>query len=304
MQHPFAPIYSFFKPNPNQAGPPVQPRSDDVDIDPSKKNIFQNNVLYFQKYKDLQEKVEYLQKLNTFLVAQALQGFSSKKIPGPAAKPVRKKSVKFEEDRCLNKTYQMFNIFKGLLDNSGPELCEISATFFPSSFDFESALYNKHHQAIINLVLKCSINSIVCLKKKLAAHPTPRTASASLAPLRRSPFAPHDHNASLFLALAADRAGPAGGSHKGSAAHKPEAPEPGRQPLAFSVSDGLSFSHHKPEGPDFSDSFFNTSEIKNLLQHRPAAAAQKEDKAVQVGPELSSRGGSNASDSKDNFVFV
>lgn len=301
MKHPFAPIYSFFKPNPNQAGQPVQ-RSEDVDIDPSKKNIFQNNVLYFQKYKDLQEKVEYLQKLNTFLAAQALQGFASKKIPAPAAKAGRKKSMKFEDDRCLNKTYQMFNIFKGLLDNSGPELCEISATYFPSSFDFESALYNKHHQAIINLVLKSSINSIICLQKKLAAPLQPRTTSASLLPLRRPPLAPQD-NTSLFLALA-ERTGPAGGSQKGSfSTPRRDGPELGRQPLAFSVSDGLSFSQQRPEAPDLSDSFFNTSEIKNLLQFRPAPATAKEDKAVQVGPEETSRG-SNASDSKDNFVFV
>ncbi len=298
MQHPFAPIYTFFKPN--QAGQPV-PRSEDVDIDPSKKNIFQNNVLYFQKYKDLQVKVEYLQKLNTFLVAQALQGFSSKKIPAPAAKPGRKKSMKFEDDRCLNKTYQLFNIFKSLLENSDHELCEISSTYFPSNFDFESALYNKHHQTIINLVLKSSINSIICLKKKLAAAPQAKTASASLLPQRRLQLAQPD-NTSLFLAHA-DLEQLSQGSQKGSLSlAKPNATAI-KQLHAFSVSDGLSFSHHKPDGPDFSDSFFNTTEIKNLLQYRPTPAVAKEDKAVQVGPEDRSRS-SNASDSKDNFVFV
>src|SRR3990167_2874581 len=138
---------------------------------PKKKNIFENNELYFQKCKDLEEQVSYLRSLNQFLVSQILQNFSSKlHVSGQLRdipNAVRKKSAQFDDDKSLNKTFQLFKIYKGLLDDGAPALKKISTTFFPTNFNFETALLSKNYQSIINLLLKSSINSIVSLKEAL-----------------------------------------------------------------------------------------------------------------------------------------
>lgn len=199
MNSPFNPIYSFFKPHISSQ------KTEEIDIDINKKNIFQNNVLYFQKYKVLEEKVDYLQKINGFLAAQVLQNFGARKATHVTdikkqSGPIRKKSMKFEDDRCLNKTYQLFNIFKGLLHNSNKELSKIADTYFPEDFDFESSLYNKNHQIIINLVLKTSINSIVCMQDILATKPHLNTLTKPTKPANLQK--PNIDNTSMFLANA------------------------------------------------------------------------------------------------------
>lgn len=174
--NPFNPFMNFFKPTNLRD---VQRQNQDMDdIDVRKTNIFQNNALYFQKCQDLESRVDYLQKINEFLISQVLQTFGNSKYRsmdrGGSKEPlkknvdvVRKKSLKFEDDKCLNRTFQLFKIFKGLLDSGKESLQKISKNFYPPSFDFESQLYNKNYQSIINVVLKSAIHAIIWMKEEL-----------------------------------------------------------------------------------------------------------------------------------------
>lgn len=145
-------------------------RGENVDLEKNTKNIFQNHVMYFQRCKELEGKVEYMEKLNSFLISQVLQNFD-KKTPGQSvsqkADPTKPNYMKIEDDRSLNRAFQLYNIFKKLLQDGGEALGKIASTFFPENFDFESALYSKNHLTIINLLLKASINSFLCLSDEL-----------------------------------------------------------------------------------------------------------------------------------------
>ena len=145
----------------------------DLDSNPAQydKNVFSNNILYFQKYQELETKCVHLQQLNAFLTKQVLSQFSSEAVLGfnqivkknlsNPPKPERKGSVKFEDDRSLNKLFQLFQLLKGLLDNGDQMVRRISEEFFPATFDFESELYSKNYQKLLSTVLKSAVNSII-----------------------------------------------------------------------------------------------------------------------------------------------
>lgn len=293
MKH-FDPFANFFKTkggNNNNggyksSGPGLQ---ENVDIEVTKKNVFQNNVLYFQKYRDLEEKVDYLEKLNSFLVSQILQIFSqnsTRSASNPktgsqqtgdkgvgAAEAVRKKSMKFEDDRSLNRTFQMFKIFKGLLDTGGSALNKISSIFFPPSFDFENALYEKkNHLSLLNVVLKSSINGIISLKDQID-----RTRIRSDKVGIRDRNNPALANTTLMLGRAKD-----GGDYlsfnSGKSIPEPADPDSGllqsssrkvdtKQQGHQALSEGFSISNNRVgvDDPMFSESFLNATDIKNNM---------------------------------------
>lgn len=308
MQHTFDHMISFFK-GPTATSPVT--RESKVDVEQQKmSNIFHNNVLYFQKCKDLEEKVDYLQKLNSFLISQILQSMSSSKPEGSpnhrVTEPVRKKSLKFEDDRCLNKTFQLYKIYKGLLDSGGQTLEKISGMFFPPNFDFEYALYTKHHQKIINLLLKSSINSIISLRDEVK---TAKLSSHKLAEKMKSNHDPYFSQHSLLMKpyeLNSDKSNysrpePAkADSDPGEKAMRIVGATGERSLVQHTLSDNLSISQNKLgiiEDPMFSDSFLNATDIKNHLlrpfQLEPEFG--KADKSVQVnGPDYRSLDGSDS----------
>ena len=332
----FDPFQTFFRQTKNKAqavvtggnnNTPLTAPQESVDLDVQKKNIFQNNVLYFQKYKDLEEKVSHLEKLNSFLVSQILQTFkpakdrsASQKIEkvSKASENIRKKSLKFEDDRSLNKTFQMFNIFKGMLDTGGAALAKISSLYFPPTFDFESALYQKNHLQLLNVVLKTSINSVISLKDQLARQGK-GIAKKEIANQQNEEVA----NISLMIAnhgkTAKDQLSfNSGGSALGHESANKEQPQAGssykKQFFREALSEGLSFSHNKAgnnDEPMFSESFLNMTEIKNnILQPFQIGlqAVAKQDYGTQVREEdwSSSRKSSEAQDSnsKDHFSII
>jgi hypothetical protein len=270
---------------------------------PKKQNIFENNELYFQKCKDLEEQVSYLRSLNQFLVSQILQNFSSKFQPqtqkGELSHAIRKKSAQFDDDKSLNKTFQLFKIFKGLLDDGNQALKKISSTFFPSNFDFETALLSKNYQTIINLLLKSAINSTVSLKEGLIIQEE-ENYNKDLGGIRAKIFAPEGKghqrlipkhstlrnkvvdNTTLLLKgaqdlIADDKSFLSGEERKlgtGYAGYGKgatllsrfmiEDKSPYEPKWQGSLSDGLSMSQHKmTDGPMLSDSFLNATEIRN-----------------------------------------
>lgn len=298
MEEAFNPLFRFFKPQ----VVPSSPKSRDtrVDIDVNKQNIFQNNVLYFQKYKDLEEKVKHLEKLNGFLISQVLQSLGSVKIPAdlqPKGETVRKKSLKFEDDRCLNKTFQLFKVYKYMMDSGGETLHKIADMFFPPQFDFEHALYTKNYQKIINLLLKSSINSIISLKDEISKT---KTTGISMVPepkgTQGKPI-PLLGESSLLLMREAqeDLSVKSRDSESGKFGSDPgekKRPMIGatgeRNIIQHTLSDALSLSQNKlglVEDPMFSDSFLNQTDIKNNLL-RPFQLgnelAHKADKSTQV----------------------
>lgn len=284
-----------------------QKDSQPVDVTvPKKQNIFENNELYFQKCKDLEEQVSYLRSLNQFLVSQILQNFSSRLQP-TTQKPeltyaIRKKSAQFDDDKSLNRTFQLFKIFKGVLDDGSQALRKISTTFFPSNFDFETAYLNKNYQTIINLLLKSSINSLISLKEALVeqeqvqhnkvlgamgalggkyllnearaakgstklAGPPPKVLESTM--LLMKGVREHFGDDKSFYS-GEDRkqfqAGYKAYSRGGMVLSKfmVEDKSPNDPKWQCSLSDGLSLSQNKmTDGPMLSDSFLNATEIKN-----------------------------------------
>lgn len=301
MQHTFDQMASFFKGH-TLSSPVMKETSVRVDVDLQKSNIFQNNVLYFQKCKDLEEKVDYLQKLNSFLISQVLQSLnqtkpeSSPNLQRVVAQPVRKKSLKFEDDRCLNKTFQLYKIFKGLLDSGGQTLEKISGIFFPQNFDFEYALYTKHHQKIINLLLKSSINSIISLKDDLKqARSSAHNMADKIKSSQNNQYAvqtsfllkPFEEISLKSNHSRQDRAD----SDPGEKALRMVGATGERSLVQHTLSDNLSLSQNKlgiVEDPMFSDSFLNATDTKNNLLRPFQLGSEygKADKSVQVnGPD-------------------
>lgn len=315
------PLESIFRGFLKPDVPTLPAAFDKFDVDKKKRNIFQNNELYFQKCKDLEEQVDYLQKINNFLVSQTLQTFNaSTKQQTKPSDPVRKKSMKFEDDRSLNRTFQLFKIFKGLLENGEGSLSKISKTFFPETFDFESDLYAKQHQSLLNLILKASINSLLFMNDALLRV---KTANPRIELIEQEPMVPTEHSAVLIkqsdpnkiemMSLKSDH-----GSASEAAHARPRLKDRLSSGLiqrdSGPFSDGLSLSHQKaaqPEEPLLSDSFLNATDIKNnllkplTLPQRGVnlfACPEKIDKAVQVHPEELSQSGQG--DSKDDFQVV
>lgn len=294
MMHTFDPILSSFK---YQAPPsPTATRYTTVDVNSNTRNIFHNNVLYFQRCKDLEVKVDYLEKLNSFLISQVLQSLSTAKCENSMiqkhVEQIRKKSMKFEDDRCLNKTFQLYKIYKGLLDSAGDNLAKVSGMFFPANFDFEQALYTKHHQKIINLVLKSAINSIISLRDEV------KNVKSSVHMLGKKLQMCKDttpqQNTSLMMKH------PELNSFKSHASHASRAEsDPGdkgariigatgeRSLVQPTLSDNLSLSMNRlglVDDPMFSDSFLNATDIKNniLRPFQLGSDNGKADKSVQV----------------------
>ncbi len=338
MKH-FDPFANFIKTkggsnNHGGYGSPVGKHLENVDIEVTKKNVFQNNVLYFQKYKDLEEKVDYLEKLNNFLVSQILQIFgqgNSRSTSTPkvaisatgekgAAEGVRKKSMKFEDDRSLNRTFQMYKIFKGLLDNGGTALNKISSVFFPPSFDFENALYEKkNHLSLLNVVLKSSINSIISLKDQLdkskirtekimgirdRGNPALANTTLLLDKVKEeNDYLSFNSGKSIAEPVESDSALLQSGSRRNE--------KQSRNQLHQALSEGLSMSHNRfgIDDPMFSDSFLNATDIKNnLLQpFRIGPTSEiKIDQGTQVREEdwTNSWSVSEVQDSKDHFSII
>lgn len=302
MEDAFKPLFSFFKPQVVPTSP--QPRDQKIDVDVGTKNIFQNNILYFQKYKDLEERVKHLEKLNGFLVSQVLQSLGSVKLPTDLqtkGEAVRKRSMKFDDDRCLNKTFQLFKLYKYMLDTSGEYLGKISDMFFPPDFDFEQSLYTKNHQKIINLLLKSSINSMISLKDEVSkskANAIPHLPDGKTPQAKNgavigdsSLLIRRELHEDLYSLKSRESESGKGGSDPGELKRqKPKmlGATGERNIMQHTISDGLSMSQNKLgliEDPMFSDSFLNQTDIKNHLLrpfHLAAEHSNRVDKSTQV----------------------
>lgn len=252
------------------------------------------------------------------MVSQVLQSLASSKLPTEVPgkrEAIRKKSMKFEDDRCLNKTFQLFKVYKHMLDNGGENLQKISEMFFPPQFDFEQALYMKNHQKIINLLIKSSINSLICLKDEITKGKNlvkPLAPDQIKTPIKGGAFIGEstllirrEVQEEHYSLRSRDSESGKGGSDPGER-RKPMMGATGeRNLMQHTLSDALSLSQNKLgliEDPMFSDSFLNQTDIKNNLL-RPFQIgrdpATKADKSTQVNAaELRS-----AEESNDSYHF-